>query len=212
MPAVRGEAVLGTLFIRCELVSSVTDGGVNEVCDDASLEELLRELPRSLAGDGALSEPEGDSESPMLVARPMLAGPTPDFCRFGRLYDGESALFIMLKSTLMVLTPFGLFGKPVLYAVGLVFCLIAEFCACESRICSSGLQSMLSLMVTSHIRALEASLTLGPTSMFMPSRSTSSCTRKDSVSGFFRLRACMAASKNCKDEVICSSLGLSLRY
>jgi hypothetical protein len=55
-----------------ETLSLVLDGDVKELCDDASLVELLRLLvSRSLAGDGALSEPEGERDSLMLVTRPL---------------------------------------------------------------------------------------------------------------------------------------------
>lgn len=46
----------------------------------------------------------------------------------------------------------------------------------------------------------------------MPSKSTSSWTKKDSVSGFFRFKACIAARRNCREEIICSSLGRNFRY
>ena len=46
----------------------------------------------------------------------------------------------------------------------------------------------------------------------VPSRSTSSCTRKDSVSGFFLFMICMADNKNCKDARTCWSAGRLLRY
>ena len=108
----------------------VTEGGVNELCDDASLLELVRLLPlRSFAGEGALSDPDGDKESLMLVTRPTLPGPfiCPGRCRFGREYEGESALVAMLKSICTLLTPFGLLGNPVLYAVGREFAFEFEF-------------------------------------------------------------------------------------
>lgn len=152
-PVVCGEVELPTLLLRS--LTSVVDGGVNEVCDDTSLDELLRVLPRSFAGDGALSEPWGDSESLILVTRLALAGPDgPERCRFGRVYEGESELFMILKSTLMALTELGWGGSPLLYGVGLVWLwLIVGFCACESLMWNKGLQSTLSLMMTSHYRS-----------------------------------------------------------
>ena len=83
----------------------VVEGGVNELCDDASLDEFVL-LLLLFAGDGALSDPDGDSESLMLVTRPTLPGPlNPALCRFGNEYEGESALFAMLKSTCTLLLP-----------------------------------------------------------------------------------------------------------
>ena len=46
----------------------------------------------------------------------------------------------------------------------------------------------------------------------LPSRSTSSCTRKDSINGFTVFKACMADRRNCKDDVAVPSSLRVLRY